>query len=103
MPANQCPTCGQAVMAYRRFFKEAEPTRISPRGSCGASLRRSKSVYLLLLIMSLLLIAGMWGLWLWPAPNWPRATLGVLFLAAWTLLTNHLGWRLVGWVAVEEK
>ena len=74
-----------------------------PCGSCGASLRRSKSVYLLLLIMSLLLIAGMWGLWLWPAPNWPRATLGVLFLAAWTLLTNHLGWRLVGWVAVEEK
>jgi len=102
MPANQCPKCGQAVMTYGRFLKEAEPTRISPCGSCGALLRRRKSVYLLLLIMSLLLIAGMLGLWLWPAPNWPRVTLGVLFLAAWTLLTNYLGWRLVGWMAVDE-
>lgn len=90
-------------MTYRRFFKEAEPTRISPCGSCGALLRRSKSVYLLLLIMSLLLIAGVSWLWLWQAPDWPRALLGVLLLAAWTPLTNYLGWRLVGWMAVEQK
>src|SRR3990172_1058329 len=104
MPANQCPKCGQAVMTYGRFFKEAEPTRISPCGSCGALLRRSKGVYLLLLVMSLLLLVGALGLSFWQAYAWwLRATLGLLCLAAWTLLTSYLGWRLVGWVAVDGK
>ena len=103
MSANQCPKCGQAVMTYGRFFKEAEPTRISPCGSCGASLRRSKGVYLLLLIMILMLIPGFLGFLYWEATIWLRFTIFLLFVAAMTLLTSYLGWRLVGWVAVEEK
>ena len=47
---NVCPKCGKAVMTYGRFFREAEPYRISPCGRCGARLRRSRAVYILLAV-----------------------------------------------------
>lgn len=102
MPANQCPRCGQPVMAYGRFFREAEPYKTSPCGSCGAKLRRGKGVYVLLLIMSLLAMAGALGCMLWQVAFWLRLTFVVSFVAIWVVITNYLGWRLVGWVPADE-
>ena len=50
MAGNVCPKCGKAVMTYGRFFREAEPYRISPCGRRGARLRRSRAVYILLAV-----------------------------------------------------
>ena len=103
MRANLCPTCGRTVMSYSRFFKEAEPTKVSLCGSCGARLRRSRGVFTLLAAMAILAMAGALGLMLWQIAFWLRLTSTALFVAAWVLLTNYLGWRLVGWVPVEGE
>ena len=105
MAANVCPECGKSVMPYRRFLREAEPFKVSACESCGAMLRRSPKVYLLLVVMSVFL--AVIGLGLFPlmaqaqAPAWIGIVLGVILVAVWILLTNYLGWRLVGWVKAK--
>jgi uncharacterized protein (DUF983 family) len=94
-------------MPYRRFFREAEPYKILPCGSCGAQLRRSWKTYLLLAVMLLLLVAIAMPLLIVLLEArmsfWVILAVTVVLMALWTVLTNYLGWRLVGWVAVEEK
>jgi len=96
-------------MPYRRFFLEAEPGKISACGSCGAPLRRSRQVFLLLAAMVIFGIAPILAVTLILSPTnipvWIFVPVIVLLLAGWTLLTNYLGWRLVGWVpeTTEKK
>lgn len=102
MGANVCPHCGKAVMPYRRFLREAEPYKASACGSCGANLRRSPKGYLFLLIMLILLCASVLPLFSMLAKArisfWIIGALLIVLLAAWSLLTNFLAWRLIGWV-----
>lgn len=106
MSGNVCPQCGKAVMTYSRFFREAEPYRISKCGSCGAPLKRSRKVFILLLVMCLILVVPILcivntieqGL-----PTWIGVIIGIVVLAFWVLLTNYLGYRLIGWIPAENE
>lgn len=102
MAAIDCPRCGKPVMDYARFLREAEPYKVLPCGGCGAPLARSRLVWLLLAVMSLGLAAlfavvALSGLLDVVAPRWLALVLWGGVLGAWVLLTNYLGYRLVGW------
>lgn len=107
MTANICPKCRNAVMPYKRFLREAEPFRISACGNCGAQLRRSPKVYLLLLVM--LIVLSLIGLSVFltiakaEIPFWIVLAIAVVILAAWTLLTKYLSWRTIGWILVTDE
>jgi len=107
MAGNICPQCGKAVMTYARFFREAEPYKISKCGNCGSDLRRSKSVYWLLLFMCLFLIASMLGVfWMFNTNGLSKIAagiVGVIVFVAGILLTNYLGFAFVGWIPAEDK
>ena len=106
MAGNVCPKCGKAVMTYARFFREAEPYRVSPCGSCGVQLRRSRMVYLLLVVMVALLYipgAGLVAAMHHGLPLWAIALLGVLLVVGWIFLVNYLGYRIVGWVLADKE
>ena len=107
MTGNICPKCGKGVMTYSRFFREAEPYKISKCGHCGSDLCRNKSVYLLLLVMCLFLLATIYGVfWIFRAnmvSAVPAIALGAAAFAGWTLLTNYLGFALIGWRSADDK
>jgi len=101
MNANTCPKCRGAVMTYARFFREAEPNRASPCGSCGTMLRRSPMVRILIVAMGLLLLAACVGLFFATLNGlaiWKAGVLGALSFLVWIPLTNVLGFLLVGWI-----
>lgn len=106
MTGNVCPKCGKAVMTYSRFLREAEPYKISECGNCGAGLRRSKSVYALLLAMSILLLIAMFGLFSMFNSDSISMTamviLGVIIFFGGILLTNCLGFLFIGWKSARE-
>jgi hypothetical protein len=107
MGGNSCPNCGKPVMTYFRFFKEAEPYKVSLCGSCGTKLKRSSFVYyylagmlLLLAVLSMPLLIIMvknhlsfWIIWL---------VTGVWFVL-WIFLINYLSWRYIKWVQVDRE
>lgn len=107
MIGNVCPKCGEAVMTYSRFFREAEPGRISRCGNCNAELRRSKSVYVLLLAMSIVLIITALGLFsMFDSQAISMAAmviLGVIILVGAILVTNYLGFLLIGWKPSQDR
>lgn len=106
MGGNNCPKCGGAVMTYPRFFREAEPNRPSPCGSCGTMLRRSPMAWVLIVVMGLLLLAACIGLLnatLGGLAIWKAGVLGVLLFLVWIPLTNALGFLLVSWIPNEPK
>lgn len=106
MNGNICPRCGKAVMSYKRFFREAEPSKISQCDNCGSNLRRSRNVYLYLLLMIVifcmivlpvfvLLVNARTSFWI----IYPSI---IIIGAVWVGVINYLGWRLIGWVLVAE-
>ncbi|HTX18702.1 MAG TPA: hypothetical protein VMG34_08575 [Bacteroidota bacterium] len=103
MNGNVCPNCGKPVMSYWRFVREAEPYKISKCGSCGIELKRSPKVYLFLAGMIVILAALSIPLFVAMAATrmvwWISWFLALLWLACWALVTNHLSWRYIGWVA----
>lgn len=107
MAANVCPKCGKSVMPYGRFLRVAEPYKVSACGTCGAMLRRSPKIYLLLVAMCLVLAVIGVPLFLLLSqartPAWISIVLGVILIAIWILMTNYLGWRLVGWLPAEGE
>ena len=107
MKANTCPQCGKDVMPYKRFLREAEPYKISECGSCGVKLRRSPRAYLYLAVMMVVLVALsiplILALFHVRATFWLFFPLVLVWLACWVLLTNYLGWRLIGWVVVDKE
>lgn len=107
MAGNICPICGKTVMSYGRFLREAEPYKVSACESCGSKLRRSRMVYVFLLLMIIILALGIFLpmfniLYNAHTSIWLGIVIGVALVAGWSLLTNYLGWRLIGWVAVEQ-
>ena len=103
MNGNICPKCGEPVMSYWRFLKEAEPYKLSKCGSCGVELRRSPKVYLFLLGMIIILVAvttpmflAIAALRISPFVAWATA---IVWLLTCGLFINHLSWRFIGWVA----
>jgi len=107
MNANVCPVCGKEVMPYSRFIREAEPWKTSLCGSCGAKLRRNSKVFRFLLLMMLpLAIVGLALFLLLTTMHleyWLNLTALLLLAFAWTILTNYLAWRNVGWVPAKEE
>jgi len=101
MNGNICPHCGKEVMSYNRFFREAEPYKISLCSHCNARLKRSPKVYLHIGIMSLLIVLigspmyiamiklHMSDIFIW--------IVMILLFIAWVILTNYLSWRFIGW------
>lgn len=108
MRGNICPVCGKSVMSYKRFFREAEPYKISKCDSCAVNLKRSRKVYLYLVLMIIplcLIVAPVFVILLKAqASFWIIVPLLILILAGWTVVTNYLAWRLIGWeLVIEEK
>jgi hypothetical protein len=106
--AIDCPKCGKPVMDYARFLREAEPYKVLPCGSCGAPLARSWMVWLLLVVMSvglaaLFAVVALSGLLELITPRWLALLLGGAVLGGWILLTNYLGYRLIGWTPAKER
>lgn len=99
-----CPNCGQPVMPYKRFIREAEPTRISRCSHCNVELRRKRSVWVLLGVGVGILAAGLITAGV-VHPFVPHDALGIggmiaaliVILVVWTLAVNICGWLFVGW------
>ena len=93
-------------MTYKRFFREAEPYRISKCDSCATSLRRSPRVYaylfLMIVVLGIVVLPVMFILAEARISFWIICSILIIALAAWSLLTNYLAWRFVGWVLVSE-
>jgi len=106
MNGNICPKCGKEVMPYRRFIREAEPTKVSSCGSCNAKLRRSRFVYLYLLIMCVILCAISLPLFnvveTAHISYWFIVPIAIIWFGCWVLFINYLSWRIIGWVLVED-
>ncbi len=105
MNGNICPTCGKPVMTFGRFFREAEPYKVSLCGSCGVRLKRSGKVipYLigmlvLLAFLSAFLLIGMMHL---GASFWTLWVVAVLWMLGWISLISFLSWRYIPWKIVE--
>ena len=106
MNGNICPKCGKPVMSYKRFFREAEPYRISKCDNCASSLRRSRMVYPYLILMILILCGIALPLFaMMVGANvsfWIIYPIIIAIAAAWSVFINFLAWRLIGWVLVFE-
>ncbi|HEY6951489.1 MAG TPA: hypothetical protein VI758_03720 [Bacteroidota bacterium] len=106
MKGNICPKCGNAVMPYKRFIREAEPYKNSKCGSCGTELRRSRNVYAYLFIMCVLATVAIVPVLILSRSaqlsDWITIGITLALLLGWMLLTNYLAWRLIGWVVVGE-
>ena len=106
MDGNICPKCGNAVMPYLRFIREAEPYKISLCASCGAKLKRSPKVYAYLVLMIIILIAVSIPVFLGMAEAhmalWLTLLTAIAWLACWSVLINYLSWRYVGWMLVQH-
>lgn len=101
MPSgNLCPQCGEPVMSYGRFLREADPHKVSRCSNCDTELRRKKSVWLLftlgglidaaVTLLAALFVYERWGL----VPT--VVTVLVLFaVSVWAM--NFCGWLFVGW------
>lgn len=76
-----CPNCGQPVMNYVRFLKEAEPTGTSTCSNCGVELKRNKMVWALLATwfsaMAIFFAVGIFVI----LPRWGPVWLALLCMA----------------------
>ena len=108
LSGTRCPQCGEPVMSFGRFVREAEPNKLLSCSNCGAKLRRDKLVWLLLTAGALVVAVSVgfaapfaysrWGLGL--------AVLAVLTIAVASVFGLKLcGWLLIGWepVATEDN
>ncbi|MFA5831852.1 MAG: hypothetical protein WDA22_00110 [Bacteroidota bacterium] len=107
MNGNICPQCGNVVMSYRQFFREAEPYKISLCSHCNARLKRSPKVYLHIGVMSLLIVVIGTPLYVTMLKAHISDTIiwftMILCFACWVLLTNYLSWRIIGWKLVNDS
>ena len=105
MMGTKCPVCHGEVMKYGQFFREAEPYKTSKCSNCGSELKRSPAVWILL--ASMIVLAALFTVYAIPImAGWslPYAiALGLLFFLALVFATNFIGWRYVGWRAVNPE
>ena len=106
MNGNICPHCGKPVKSYKRFAREVEPFKMSKCDNCGTSLRRSRKVYLYLFLMMIPLcmigLPVLITLVKTGTSYWIICGVLIVILAAWTVLTNYLAWRFIGWELLSE-
>jgi len=98
-----CPRCGKPVMPFGRFFREAEPLKVSRCSNCGVELMRSKSVWLLLAVGAVVvaLVVGFAIPLAYARLGALVAALFIIIIAAVFLLGLKLcGWLFVGWKLV---
>lgn len=95
-----CPHCGQPVMAFGRFFREAEPSKTSRCSHCNVELKRHKTVWLLLGIGAVVL-ASIVGVGIpFTFERWGAAAAAVfvtVFTAVAIIGLKVCGWLFVGW------
>jgi len=106
MAANICPICSGEIMTYKRFLKEAEPSKVAVCQCCGARLRRGRGGSLKIGAL-LACLAGLAGLLFSLSakalmPYWGSGATILVLSAIALLVTRHLGWRLTGWEAIVD-
>lgn len=93
-------------MPYGRFFRQAEPYKISRCTNCDVELKRKKSVWLLL-IVGATVYATMLALGIPPTlERWGVVAAAVLAIAgsvAAIFIINLSGWLFVGWDLVTPN
>lgn len=106
MAANICPICSGEIMTYRRILKASLPSEVSVCQCCGARLKRSHrdhkrvagaALGLVALAAFLLYLNARDHLAAWVAIALILGACGVF-----ALLMTSLGWRLKGWVALDD-
>ena len=106
MNGNLCPWCGKSVMNYRRFVTDAEPTKSTTCCSCGAVLKRSPTVWLLVSTMLVAMLSTSYPLFTSLYKNGcstiAMTALGAVWLASWVMLANFLSWQLVKWLPAKQ-
>lgn len=98
-----CPRCHQPVMAFGRFFREAEPSKTSRCSHCNVELRRHKTVWLLLGVgaVALALMVGFGVPFTFERWGVAGATVFVVVTTAVGISAlNICGWLFIGWVPV---
>ena len=101
-----CPNCGKPVMPYGRFFRQAEPHKISRCTNCDVELKRKKSVWLLLIVGAVVLATTIgfgipftferWGVVAASVFTFVVSVAAVVILNVW-------GWLFVGWDIVASN
>lgn len=90
-------------MSFTRFLREAEPNIVSSCSSCGTALRRSRSVWVLLIVGALAAAVSVGFAVPFAFARWGA---GAAVLAVFTLAVAAVsglklcGWLLIGWEAV---
>ena len=95
-----CPACGNPVMSYGRFRREAEPYKTSRCSGCEVELKRKKSVWLLLAIGMAVAVADLLMVIEYVGGRYGTVTtvlVGFVTLAVIVLGINVAGWLFVGW------
>lgn len=94
-------------MNYWRFVTEAEPTKPTTCSNCGATLKRSLTVWLLVVTMLILMLSTSYPIFTSLYKNgYPVLTLiggAVVWLSLWVMLVNFLSWQLIKWQPVETS
>ena len=94
-------------MSYKRFFREAEPYKISKCDNCTSRLRRSAKVYpyllLMIVVLCLIILPLFFTLVKAQTSLWIIYPIIIMITGAWTVLINYLAWRFIGWVFVPEE
>lgn len=92
-------------MNYWRFVTEAEPTKQTTCSNCGAALKRSSAVWLLVSTMLVAMLATSYPLFTSLYKNGYTINgliaCGAVWLAAWVMFVNFLSWQIVKWRPVN--
>jgi hypothetical protein len=95
-----CPACGEPVMSYGRFRREAEPFKTSSCSSCEVELKRKKSVWFLLAIGSVVVAADVLLVIGYVGERYGTVAtviVAIVTAAVMVLGINVAGWLFVGW------
>lgn len=94
-------------MNYWRFVTEAEPTKPTTCSSCGAAIKRSPTVWLLVVTMFFLMLSTGYPLFGSLYRNGYSISVmiacGAAWLSAWVMLVNFLSWQFIKWQPVETN
>lgn len=100
MNANICPNCSQPLVTFPEFVRKVEPLTIATCRACGKQARRSRAVWILLIVAGVLFGALAIAL---TRTDWqPLAILAVMVVALplWFLAVKFIAWSVVPWKTV---
>lgn len=92
-------------MNYVRFVTEAEPTKATTCSNCGARLKRSPAVWLLVATMLIIMLSASYPLFsaLYRSGYsiLSMVAIAIVWLSLWVMFVNFVSWQFIKWLPIE--